>query len=1439
MRITFNMQSMQYQQFVENGLNSLTEASLRVINKRNLLSPEQSPTKYVGAYNLQRMIDELTQFKANAGNASAWLTNTDKEMTNLIDLLKKAKSDLAIAGTSSESDADSRKALAGDAANLYNTLMDIANSSYLGRYIFGGFQTQNKPFSDGVNEVTGVNSVTGTGGDVGSKSVFSDLPELKSGKYTAKVTVTDGIGTLKVFDEKGNPVILDSNGADQSGNKGNNTANEITFEYKPGAVVNTGRGFSVKMPASGATGVELSFNYKAGSEVNYAGDMGSILAQIGYNQDIAMNMPGSSIFTQTYKTLQGTRFNTVGGMAATLGTYFSSLDKSGSSIGDTINVSGTDHNGNKIGAATIISPINPKLDLSTASDKERTLTVGYGDKLYKIVVPQGAYKSADELSAAINNQLKQAEYVGSLGSVPAGTSKDAYKNFVQGKLASGNFDGAITDADKQKYYTDISGEVSVSSDGDRLSFVTSKAGDNVRLSVSGGSQNMLGFNNLTSASFGKDTVFDIGLDFHSDKINQITTSHPGINLAAGGTQQFVINGKLISFALPAATAATNRIGTSMDLSGVADYSFTVKGRELTVKAADLAGAATIADKQTLINKAIEDAGLAGEANVALTDDGTGLYHVDLTTMDVSQKDYETAFDKALRSAGFDFGINVSLTPTAGTPGVYSVNFNMVNNNLNKDTALTVTYLDPATVPPTPNLQYASPAKNAVGTTKEKTVGDFVNFVKNLYGDSVNVSLTNGKLTVQDTRSGNSRLSLNIKGMNEGVYSPNADKVSVGGKFNGAYDDKWNVKMAGVLNADGTRDITVAVTDKVGNKIFDKVVKNYVGGNIDLPYGVSIDPTDMDLSAASPTYDATFDVELKARGSLGFGDMNVIDNGSNVNVFRSLKNLQHALLYDITKNGFSEPTAWKDASLKSSAKPFLDGVFQGTFNDNWNYEILQQNGKNDMYLQNEYKDSTGDIRYNGAMIANLGSNLSFGVDYFDNATGESKTMDVSIDLTKANPPVTDAKSMQDYILKTLNNDDRFVGNGLRFTANGGKIQMESGSGTKIVNFTNKGTGSAKALTSYIMGFDSVANNKTEYPLTVAAGNQFQITDPFAPNTGADLSVKQINIPAGTYNTKEDLLIAINGELNSAAPAGTAGRVKAEFDDKGALVFKTTGDVTVSSSAMGGTNPLNLAMTDGVDTQNFATAAQAPATNLKEASEAQRTLTFKYTTGTPPVKQTLSITLDKKEYGSVSEMADAVNEKLAAAGIASADMKAAVNSKGELTFLKSTNNLTGISVEGDHEGFLGFPKAGDEAKIKVTDAEGRIVQEVTLNMAGKSVHVAEGLMLGFNKGSLKATDSFSAAVGSGVENEIPTLDKALSQVLNASTVVGNRGSRVETVISFQETIIKSNESIKAGYLGSTDMDQAKAQTDWNLATKAYESALSVVGKVMSISLLDFLS
>lgn len=251
MRVTFNMRGMQMKDMLSTSLSNYTEAVKKANAQKSLLNPWEDTSKYVGAYNVLNMIDELTQFSENANSASNWLNNTNAELQELLEALKKARDDYAIAGASDSYDEESRKALAQDVLSLYNQIMDIANASYNGRYIFGGFQTEKPPFTGGTNSVTNVVTKNENGenlsGDAIVKDVFSDMTELKSGKYTAKMVVDNntGIAKLQLYDEKGNVVIMDSNGSDEAGGSGNKSAVSMTFEYEPGKVINTGRGVNL------------------------------------------------------------------------------------------------------------------------------------------------------------------------------------------------------------------------------------------------------------------------------------------------------------------------------------------------------------------------------------------------------------------------------------------------------------------------------------------------------------------------------------------------------------------------------------------------------------------------------------------------------------------------------------------------------------------------------------------------------------------------------------------------------------------------------------------------------------------------------------------------------------------------------------------------------------------------------------------------------------------------------------------------------------------------------------------------------------------------------------------------------------------------------------------------------------------------------------------
>ena len=1524
MRVTFNMRGMQMKDMLSTSLSNYTEAVKKANAQQSLINPWEDTSKYVGAYNVQNMIDELTQFSENANSASNWLNNTNAELQELLEALKKARDDYAIAGASDSYDEESRKALAQDVLSLYNQIMDIANASYNGRYIFGGFQTEKPPFTGGTNSVTNVVTKNENGenlsGDAIVKDVFSDMTELKSGKYTAKMVVDNntGIAKLQLYDEKGNVVIMDSNGSDEAGGSGNKSAVSMTFEYEPGKVINTGRGISFKLPEDleNPTSIVMEFDYKSGSEITYQGDNGYIYTQIGYSQDIAVNMPGSNIFTQSSLILQGSAFNTVNGMAATINSLFSNLDNTNISIGDSIEIAGTDHNGNKVGIASLVSNTNPSLDLASATEKERTLTITYGDKLYKVVVPQKAYSSTDELANAINNELKNAEYIGSIGSLSGmNATIDDYASTVNSQVNSGKFQGEITTEGKNKYKVDLSSEIKISADGDRLNFMSQKTGDNVRIAVTGTDQSLLGFKGATVAAEGKDTTFEIGYDFHTDTINPVETTHKNFDLN-GTSYTFFVNGKEVTINKPATTLTPSTL-TGLRF-GSEDVELEINGRTITVKA-DEFNAVAPADRTNFLNEKLREAGLGGETAVTtFTDNGDGTFDIGLMTTSPSKKELEFLFDEALRKAGFDFevGVSLDLNPNdPANPGNYDITFSLQNYNMDRDTTLTTTAYDNTTIPPTSDMQTAKLDRSRLNDAEEKTLGDYVKFIEDLYGQTVDVSIVDGKLTIADLRSGDSKLTFRTNALNQGISHANDQMTIVGGAYSGKKDDTWNVSVTTTLGQNDQRNISIVIMDKNGNTIYNKVTNDYKGGPIELPNGVTITPDDMEIpNPLDPTKresTTTFQLDLKAQPGLNFGDVNIKETGKNVNVFRALENLMHALEYNITKNGFGEPSAWKATDLNSTAKPFLDGVFQGNFNDNWKYEILSANQKTDFYLQNEYKTTSGQVQYDAQAYAN-NPVLKFSVDMFDNKTGKVERKDVEIDLSKANPPITNAESAQEYILKQLNNDPDFVEAGIRFANKDGTIEIQSGSGTKIANFANSATNPAeRAFASFVMGFDTVANGTL--PDTFTAAFTFRVADPLDP---AGSSFKEITIdpvvnenitnitvsasetfaltvnghtvdipseefmaaadkdafineklkeagisidegatavtpnPNGTYNfqitafsSKEDVLAKINAALDDAA-TGTDGRIKANIAADGSIQFVTSStDLPVEASvAAGAGNPLGLGLTYDGATGNVAeltvSGVQTPKTDLSELSEDARTLTITYYDENTNEQKEVKVTLDKKEYKSTQEMVEHINEQLTGKGIAAGDLSAVVNSKGEIGFTKTNGNFSSIVVEGDYAGTLGFPKAGDSVSVKVTNAEGGLVQNVTLDTANKSVFVSDGLHLGFDAGTLSATDSFTAAVGSGVENEIDTLDAAVNQVLQAGTLIGTRGQRVESVIKFQETVIKNNEEIKAGYLGATATDVIKLTTDLELSKTAYQSAMSIVTSMMSISILDFL-
>lgn len=1400
MRVTQNFLTMKYLNGIQKNLGGTANGLESVTKGRNLLSPEQDPVKYISALSLQTTLDESAQFKRNAENALTWFQNSDNELQQASSLLSKALNEYAIYGANDSHSAESRKALAGDVLGIINNLIAVGNANYNGRYIFSGHETHTQPFQSQERSVSSVVSNI-NGGDAMIQKLYGDMPELKEGTYTVKASVSNGIVNVEVFDKFNKRVLIDTNGTDEAGANGNNASYTLTTKYTEGMVINTGTGVGIKMPETDMEGRTFSVNfaYKPGDNVNYYGDDGIVTTKIGYSQDVDINMTGQQLFMETYKTLRGTVTNKTNGLNATEVTYFSNLDGANTSISDSISIRGTDHNGFKVGIAKLLAPSSVDLDMSAATDAERTLTLRYADEDFSLTLDKKGYKNIDEVVFELNRKLEN-----------------------QG----------------------LANEISAVNDGDRVMFVTSRAGDNVKLELRGSANNKLGFpdptptdvNDFTYSAVGKDTTFEIGFSGY-DKPVVINYQD---NSAIGGTD--------------------NR----------ANF--------------------TVGENQIFVN------GVAVKFNVSATD---------------TAEDIQKTINAKLKENGFAFTVTAKVEGTADA-NRYNLELKLHNVNYDKNTQLTAK-VDTAGGT---DYQTANARNGNFPAEDEKRLSDFATFIENLYDNAVDASFVDGRLVVQDLRSGSSRLTFNVDENNTGIGYPMLEQtINVSGKYTGTKDDKWMVNLT-VQPADPAvpgdyNKILLETRDINGNMISTQTINKdtYFGQPISLSKGVYI-------TLGQTTNSTSFALDLKKNTNISFGDINVVEEGSNVDTFRALTNLYNALNLNVTQQGIGAPSAWKDTSLNSTAVPYFDGTFRGNYNDLFNFEVMATGDKSELFVQSELKSVTSPLKYTansdidfditvkdgnsiytrnvfidrneifngltspltGTEAARLNFSRDAGLSFYYQDGGVWKQSSISIpagnyastaDLVSTINTLTPAgitasangdgtisfseggtvsninvagdihgaigfanftpeQLITDRISEIVSTDSTLASLNVRAYNNSGVLEIFSGKGTREISINANNEGTTRTFFQTVS--PSLANTAAALDFTTP-----QVLELTYYDTTADTwSTATVTIPPSATGKYEDLseLIASATGLPAGITLGTDNSGKLSFSAAAPLTHLSVSDNTPVTGAP--EEQLHVLGFVKNAPMNSIVASAEPKLFLAGATTNERTMSFSYNDGT---KKTASITIEAKDYANIGELMTEINSKLSAQGLNNS-VQAVIVDGGKLAFTYDDTAVTDFHVSGSNEASLGFYKAGSEAQIKVTGHNGELIGYYKVDTANQLHHVADGVNSGFNVGYLYATDSFTTGVGSGIDYELPVLSRAENQITNSLTTVGTRQNRVETSINYYTVMSTTNEEIKAGYIGATAADQTAAITAYQLALQAYETSLQASARIMGISLLDFL-
>ncbi len=191
MRITNGMLIKNMLWGINNNLTKLEKAQTQITSGTQLQAASDDPVKAARILKMRNYVSEVEQMQKNAEDAVSWLEFCDSALKSL----GEAVTDIdelttqAANGTYSEEDLAAIKA---EITELKNGIIDLGNSSYNGRYVFAGFDTDKAPLEVVTtligDMITYRGSYLSLGGAISASVSDADIEEFVKNNYADSVT---------------------------------------------------------------------------------------------------------------------------------------------------------------------------------------------------------------------------------------------------------------------------------------------------------------------------------------------------------------------------------------------------------------------------------------------------------------------------------------------------------------------------------------------------------------------------------------------------------------------------------------------------------------------------------------------------------------------------------------------------------------------------------------------------------------------------------------------------------------------------------------------------------------------------------------------------------------------------------------------------------------------------------------------------------------------------------------------------------------------------------------------------------------------------------------------------------------------------------------------------------------------------------------------------
>jgi len=131
---------------LNSGLGRLGQYQEQLASGRRVLKPSDDPAGIVSISQLKTSLFENQQLLSNVDSAYSWLDSADTVLASVTSVMHRAKELTIYAATEVLSDSD-RYAIQEEMKQLFDNVLQLANSTHSGRYLFGGQKTTTVPFT--------------------------------------------------------------------------------------------------------------------------------------------------------------------------------------------------------------------------------------------------------------------------------------------------------------------------------------------------------------------------------------------------------------------------------------------------------------------------------------------------------------------------------------------------------------------------------------------------------------------------------------------------------------------------------------------------------------------------------------------------------------------------------------------------------------------------------------------------------------------------------------------------------------------------------------------------------------------------------------------------------------------------------------------------------------------------------------------------------------------------------------------------------------------------------------------------------------------------------------------------------------------------------------------------------------------------------------------